>query len=211
MADANDLNDLPARMRALPLDSVGRPIPAFAAFIDGKHDFRIIEPDHLVRCVRHGLCWVCGKPLGSRRGTFVVGPMCVVNRNSAEPPGHYDCSHWSATHCPFLVNPNKDRREGGLDKFTVVRPAGEMLRRNPGVTVLYTSRDWHPHYHAGGLLFDLGEPESLTWIAEGREATREEVIRAIDSGVPALREMCTTDREHRALDEYVERALALVP
>jgi hypothetical protein len=36
------------------------------------------------------------------RWSFVVGPMCGINRNSAEPPSHKECAQWSARNCPFL-------------------------------------------------------------------------------------------------------------
>jgi len=44
-----------------------------------------------VVCVRHKRCWLCGQPLGKFM-CFVVGPMCAINKTSAEPPSHRDCA-----------------------------------------------------------------------------------------------------------------------
>lgn len=35
---------VPARMRHLPLDKHDRPVPWFAAWIDGQPDFRVVAP-----------------------------------------------------------------------------------------------------------------------------------------------------------------------
>jgi hypothetical protein len=183
--------DLPARMADLPRDSRGYPVPWFVAFIDGVPDFRVIEPEKIADAIRFEKCWVCGRQRG-RNSAFVIGPMCAVNRNSGEPPCHQDCAEFSARNCPFLVRPKMKRNDKDL-------PAGEaagiMIRRNPGVTLVWTSRNWKayraPAGHEGnsGVLFNIGDPVEVKWYREGRAATRAEVVESIDSGLPILREM----------------------
>lgn len=202
---------LPDRMARLPVDKHHRPVPWFVHFDDdGVPDFRIVRRGGIEDALRFELCWVCGTKRG-RHAAFVIGPMCAVNRVSAEPPSHLDCAIYSAQACPFLANPRMVRRERGLEH--VVDPAGVMIERNSGVALVWSSKTWRtfpdPNGHA---LFDIGEPTATSWWAHGREATRAEVLDAIDSGLPILREQAAKQRGALAeLDRMHAQALQLVP
>jgi len=189
-------SELPRRMALLPQDKAGHPVPWFVAWIDGKPDFRVIGPGKLAEAVRCSLCWVCGHGFtGGEDRAFVIGPMCAVNRVSAEPPCHVDCAIWSARNCPFLATPNMVRRERHIPEGTE-NPAGIMIRRNPGVALVWVTRyrSWKPRQIGPGeVLFDIGDPRRALWFACGREATRTEVLAAVDSGLPILREMAEQD------------------
>jgi hypothetical protein len=202
---------MPDRIAKLPRDEVGRPVPRFVATVDGKPDFRIMDPEHLRRAIRLGVCWTCGETLGGHKH-FVIGPMCAVNRVSAEPPSHNDCATYSAQACPFLTNPNKTRREANMPQ--TAEPAGVMIARNPGVTLVWGTKK-HTVFGdgGGGILFNIGEPTSVAWYTEGREATRSEVLASIDSGLPILREMAVEEgpRAVGKLDAMVERAMVYLP
>ncbi|HEY1447485.1 MAG TPA: hypothetical protein VGF33_03035 [Caulobacteraceae bacterium] len=188
------LKTLPASMARLPRDSAGRPIPWFvdlkAPRRNGDPDFRIMDRQHLKVAIRDKRCWVCGHLLHTRAaheaGTFVAGPMCGVNRNSAEPPCHLACARWSAKACPFLSQPRRIRDDRGLPADAKVS-AGFGILRNPGVTMLWTTRGyktWRPP--GGGQLFEIGEPSAVEWFCQGRAATRDEVIESLATGLPAL-------------------------
>lgn len=190
------MTDLPENMAALPVDKHHRPVPYFASWIAGQPDFRVADGRNLARALKYGLCWVCGNPFrhGEDRA-FVIGPMCAVNRVSAEPPSHRDCAVYSATMCPFLVKPGMVRRDRHLPAGTQ-EPAGVMLTRNPGVALVWVTgwRSWSKRDDgAGGLLFHIGDPVEALWFAQGREATRDEVLASIDSGLPTLAEMAEQD------------------
>jgi hypothetical protein len=200
------LTNLPAHMAGLELDAAGRPVPKFVQWIDGKPDFRIMNPMHMRACIMRDVCWQCGEKLG-RYKTFVIGPMCMVNKISAEPPSHLDCAVYAATHCPFLINPDKVRRDANMPKGQV-EPAGIMIERNPGVEALYTTRTYKAFAEGRGVLFAMGDPEHVEWYAEGRPATQAEVLASIESGTAALYE---ADRgfpneaeAHRQLDSLVK-------
>jgi len=202
---------VPYRMAGLPRDKHHRVVPWFVAWIDGQPDFRIIREDGVRHALREKLCWLCGKSMG-RFTAFVVGPMCAVNRVSAEPGSHLDCALYAAQVCPFLANPRMQRR----DLPDWAPPAGIAIKRNPGVALVWVSRTWTTFPDGmGSFLFDLGEPESVHWFAEGRAATRAQVLASIDSGLPILREMCDQDDDPqdslRALERKYEAALPLVP
>ena len=68
--------DLPERMKSLPVDHRGFPVPWFVAWVDGKPVFPAMDGDKLRQAIQFGKCWVCGKPLG-RFKYWVIGPMCV--------------------------------------------------------------------------------------------------------------------------------------
>lgn len=212
-----DTVPMPSRVARLPRNAVGYPIPWFVAHLDdGSRDFRIMGGEQFHDAVRFGLCWVCGQPRG-RFAAFVIGPMCAVNRVSAEPPSHRDCAVYAARVCPFLSNPQFRRRESGRPADAVL-PAGHMIARNPGVALVWVTRTFttfSPDHGERGTLFDIGGPAETLWFRQGRAATRAEVLGSIDSGLPLLREQCDADPDpagaHLALAEQVRRAMPLVP
>lgn len=197
----SDLQKLPDRMAGCPVDDRGYPVPWFVAWEDGKPKFRAMDPDKLRLAIREKLCWVCGHKLGVHL-TFVAGPMCGINRTNSEPPNHRECAVWSARNCPFLSNPRMVRREDGLTSEEMNSAAGHGLKRNPGVTMLWNTRNYEVFdvgrkFHGkpyGEYLITMGEPESVDWMACGRAATRVEVIESIDSGIPNLEAMARLEK-----------------
>lgn len=182
----------PSAIRGLPHDRHGRPIPWFVHVDEnGRPDFRVARYRGLAEAVKRGLCWVCGTLLG-REAAFVVGPMCIVNRISAEPPSHRECAKYAADACPFLSTPNMRRRVNGLP-HEKQDPAGIAIMRNPGVACVWFSRKWAVKNAPGGVLFTIGEPSRVTWRTGGRAATRAEVLASIDSGYPLLQDACQHD------------------
>jgi hypothetical protein len=200
---------MPDRIRALPVDARGYPVPKFVEYRDGVPDFRIMDSRHLVSCVQRKICWVCGQPLG-RNMSFAVGPMCIVNRTSAEPPSHLECVRYSAKVCPFLAIPAMRRIEHGLPEGHT--QAGIGIKRNPGVICLWTVRAYKV-WKSGGVLFDIGEPDSVEWWARGRAATREEVEASITSGMPILQKMADEEGPgaQAELTRLYRRALPHLP
>lgn len=212
---------IPAAIEMLPRDR-GYPVPWFVGWVDesnrpvargqGTPDFRVIFPDAIQSAISNSLCWVCGRPLHPNAAyAFVIGPMCAVNRVSAEPPSHVACADWSARACPFLTRPHMVRRENDKPEGNV---AGHMIERNPGVALVWLSRTAHAFpAPPQGILFNVGDPVQVRFYREGREATREEIMESIDSGLPILREMAEQDGPDACaeLERMTEVALELVP
>ena len=197
-----ELGTLPSRLQHLPLDSRGYPVPWFVKWIDGEPDFRVMDGEKFGRAVKEKRCWVCGGPLG-RYMTFVSGPMCVLNRTSAEPPSHHDCAEWSARHCPFLSRPHMERREDEVINNSNHGTAS--ITRNPGCTALVTTKKYvlfrAPEGSASsGWLIDMGNFERVEWFAEGRSATSEEVAHSIETGMPLLKEQCDQESSQKRID-----------
>jgi hypothetical protein len=204
---------LPLNMRELPVDSRGFPVPWFVAVRDGEPDFRIVGPGKREIALKRELCWVCGKPLG-RLKVSVIGPMCAVNRVTSEPPSHLECARYAAQACPFLSNPRMRRNEKALPDDRE-EPGGIALDRNPGVAALWVSLYPSKPFPTGdgGFLFDLGPPERVEWLMQGRKATRAEVEESIGSGLPALAALAAAEGREAvaALDVAVTKARRLLP
>lgn len=201
---------IPSRMLRRPRDHRGYPVPFFVAWVDGVADFRVSDGRRMADCVGDGLCWLCGQKLGAYK-SFVIGPMCVVNRVSSEPPSHLECAEWATRACPFLARPKAERRTEGMPEDGI-GPAGIAIARNPGVAVVWTTKRYRlirvpaELGIAPGVLFDVGEPESVSFWAMGRPATRDEVEESITTGCPALR--VEAEKDGPSGVEAYERALA---
>jgi hypothetical protein len=221
------LPPLPARMKRLPVDARGYPVPWFVEWFhaDGKFfesisdpiqpgdypDFRVVDTRKMKLAVSNRLCWVCGGPLG-RFLAFVIGPMCAVNRTSGEPPAHRDCAIFSATACPFLSKPAVERRENNLPEGGYKNPA--HLDRNPGVAMVWITGSYRIHRQdRSNVVFRIGPPQEVLFFCQGRPATRAEIMHSIDTGMPYLREMAEQQGADalKALDECYSEAIELVP
>jgi hypothetical protein len=208
-----DLPSAPLAIQALPCDERGFPIPWFVHIDEnGQSDFRVIGFNKQRDALRQNLCWICGRKLRRVRA-FVIGPMCVVNRVSAEPPSHPECADFAAKACPFLTRPLAKRNEHGLERHQTVAPPGIMISRNPGVTVIWWTLRFSLLRTSSGPLCRIGQPERVQWFAHGRPATRDEALESMASGLPTLREMAKAEGPaaiHELAEAYFHARL-LVP
>lgn len=208
------LPPIPPRMQLLPRDERGYPVPWFVVWIDGKPEFRVADGDKRARAISNKLCWVCGQKLGDYLA-FVLGPMCIINRTTSEPPAHRECAEFSAQACPFLTKPAATRRASNLPDGTC-DPGGVSIRRNPGACAIWICKRYtlfRPSFGDEGLLIHVGHPHEIVWYAEGRIATRAEVLHSINTGMPILEKVAKQDGPEgmASLQEHYRRALALLP
>jgi hypothetical protein len=216
----SDLPPIPERMRLLPIDARGYPVPWFVDWINGVPDFRVMDRRKWWLSIRFGDCWLCGEPVGKWK-TFVIGPMCAVNRTTSEPGCHYACAEFAAMACPFMTLPRAQRRNANLPPHQ--HQGGMPIDRNPGATCLWTTQFFElfdglleagpvPGANPGQLL-RLGDPKTVQWYAEGRLATREEVWASIESGLPLLEDLARQQDEiqrrgHECRDELAKQVAA---
>jgi hypothetical protein len=183
--------------------------------LDGVRDFRFASPRHFYNCVSQRRCWVCGETIFTRWQSFVIGPMCAISRTTSEPPCHRDCAQWSARFCPFLSRPHMVRREDDLARSAVENTPGCPILRNPGVAVVWVSAEPYQLLNdgKGKYLIQVGDPDEIYWYAEGREATRAEVLESINSGFPLLQEIAEQDGPEAVADLFRQRAqvASLIP
>jgi hypothetical protein len=216
---------LPRNMQGLPISDKGFPVPYFVAWHkngrackdgEGEPDFRMFGTVNgmpkTLYCHLRERCWLCGGHLGRYR-SFVIGPMCCVNRISSEPPSHLSCALYAAKACPFLTQPRMRRNEKGMPAH--IEAAGIPIDRNPGVALVWTTRGYGVFEdRQKKLLFNVGEPIDLSWWCEGRPATRLEVIESIESGLPILREIAEKQDGPEGMAELevlIQKALKLLP
>ena len=214
-----DLPALPAKMRQLPRDHRGFPIPWFVAVVPqtGERDFRIADYAKRAKAVKSKLCWVCGGKLG-QFFAFVIGPMCAVSRTTSEPPCHLECAHFSAQACPFLIKPRMRRNENELEELGAVGPPGVGILRNPGAACVWVTKSYRvfhvdPTDLGSSWLITIGDPTDVFWYAHGRTATRAEVSDSITSGFPLLEAVAAKDGRDAivALKQQRDDVEALLP
>jgi hypothetical protein len=83
------------------------PVPFIVKWIDGKPDFRVVDPEKWDRCVGEKLCSICGYRLGEI--SFIVGgPETGARHLFFDPPMHKKCAEFSARVCPYVSG--KDRK-----------------------------------------------------------------------------------------------------
>ena len=212
------LPPVPWRIKSLPIDARrGIPIPWFVSLPDdgGPVDFRIADMGKMRDAIKYRLCWVCGKPLGAFLA-FPIGPMCAINRTTSEPPNHRECAEWSIQACPFLNQTEKRRREMKEERPDLVEAAGYAIVRQPGVTLLWVTKQYRmfrPHAGNDGILFKIGDPTHISWWRESRPATRDEVLASIAGGYPNLLTLAEEDGPEAVslLEAARDRAMKLLP
>lgn len=188
-----ELEPVPKCMAHLKISSRGYPVPWFVVWLNGEPEFRRADGRKWTAALKERLCWVCGNKIDGLV-TFVIGPMCAVNRTTAEPGCHKTCARWSARNCPFLSKPQMVRRDDS--DVPGVEPPGIAIMRNPGVTCLWTTDGWQLFDDsAGGKLIHLGAAKAVEWFREGRAATRAEIEESIRTGLPAL-EKVALEQDH---------------
>lgn len=202
---------IPDRMKHLPISENGFPTPWFVAEVNGVRDFRIADNNKMVQAVNYKRCWVCGQTMGSFKA-FAIGPMCALNRNTAEPPTHLECAEYSVRACPFLSKPRMRRNKVGMPEESK-NPAGIMIERNPGAICIWITKSFRVTRDGDGVLFKLGDPERVMWFAEGRTATRAEVEASIASGLPILKQYAMEDgiEAMKELEQCTARLQSLLP
>lgn len=202
---------IPARMAKLPIDERGYPVPWFVAMVDGKWDFRAIDPAKMYGAVKQGKCWLCGERLGQFLA-FTIGPMCSINRVSSEPPSHRECAEYAVKACPFLSKPRMRRNEKDLPEHGEI--AGIAIMHNPGAVLIWVTKAYRTVSDGkGGVLFNIGPPIETAWYTEGRQASRDEITAAINKGLPLLRQVAETDGPgaKTELELRYREALQLLP
>lgn len=183
---------VPSRIARLPIDTKWNlPVPWFVKWINGAPQFPIMDGEKWHRAIKQRRCWICGLPIVGDPMAFVIGPMCGINRTSAEPPSDINCAMYAARTCPFLITPRMKRME--IDIPGTVEAPGVAIKRNPGCCAVWITKRYEVIDAGNGPLIKIGEPQMVHWFAEGRPATRAEVLESIESGLPILRNMAAEE------------------
>jgi hypothetical protein len=86
-----------------------------------------------------------------------------------------------------------------------------MLQHNPGAQAIWITKSAKAERNRNGLLFFIGEPTEVLWYAQGRIATRAEILASFDIGLPKLRAVAEAEGAGAELDKQLTIAMTLVP
>jgi hypothetical protein len=104
--------EIPDRLKNLKLDDRGFPIPFFVAWVDGKPDFRLLDPDKQRMCAEQHKCAICGTRMRDVY-YFLGGPLTCKNQYSTDPAMHRECAEFSLRACPHMFFQKAERNERG--------------------------------------------------------------------------------------------------
>lgn len=107
---------VPLRMRHLPVDARGYPVPCMVLIDDaGLPHFAVNNSVIRDRVLRDDLCSICGGKL-SRGRWFVGGPKSAFHPAGAynDPPMHRECVVYALQVCPYLAAPSWSHEVGIL-------------------------------------------------------------------------------------------------
>jgi hypothetical protein len=103
---------MPDRIARLPRDIRGYPIPFNVLRADDGTPFFTVNDDRThLRCIREGLCPLCGERLGKWKW-FVGGPKSAFDPHGwyFDLPGHHECERYALAVCPYLAMPKYLKR-----------------------------------------------------------------------------------------------------
>ncbi|RYC66309.1 hypothetical protein [Spirosoma sordidisoli] len=110
---------IPERMKALPRDRRGFPVPHIVLRdAQGVPRFQINNDTVVEACIAGGLCTICGQSMPADDQWLVGGPLSAFHPQGMyiDAPTHYDCLHYALQVCPYLAVSKYMRR---LDPRTV--------------------------------------------------------------------------------------------
>lgn len=98
---------IPDRMKHLPVDRRGYPVPVIVTWKNGKPLFSVNDIVKVARCIAEDRCTICGGKLF--RGRWLVGggmSALGLRGKFADAPAHDECTHYALKVCPYLAAPN---------------------------------------------------------------------------------------------------------
>lgn len=105
---------IPERMKHLPVDRRGLPIPVIVMWTDdGEPLFAANDEGERQRVIRQDLCQICGGRLN--RGRWFTGGMisvCATHGVNLDSGMHDECVHYALHVCPYLAAPKYGRLVG---------------------------------------------------------------------------------------------------
>jgi len=170
---------MPERIRMLGHDAIGNPLLYFAERgANGLMNYRAVRAEAVDRCITHGLCYICGQPLG-RNKAFLTGPVGALRQIAIDPPCHRGCAVFAAQACPYFTAPR-------------LRPDA-MLTNN--ACCVWTTRSFTSLPIDNAIHYHLGKPIEVTWFSQGEPASHEQVLRAMQSALRILLDVARDDSE----------------
>ncbi len=115
--------NIPERMKHLPIDERGYPIPYFVPYVNGKPEFRYQDFRKREICIQYKKCAICGGRLLDKQFWFISGTQGKNNRISSDYAMHEECARFSISVCPHLILKKAQRRSDVNDVRVDADPA----------------------------------------------------------------------------------------
>ncbi len=91
------------------------------------------------------------------------------------------------------------------------------LPGNPGAVCIWITLDYYPYRVPGGSptdwLITVGDPIEVIWYAEGKPATRQQILDSFDQRLPLLQDIAKAQsvEAEQELARQVSKTMALLP
>lgn len=121
--------EIPPKMKLLPRDRRGYPIPWIVQRdLTGRAFFVMNDMVKSVACGRRNLCGICGKKL-ERDVWLIGGPGAAFHENGAylDPPMHRACATYALKVCPYIGSRYSKRVDESLLKFGKWDPRQKVI------------------------------------------------------------------------------------
>jgi hypothetical protein len=76
---------------------------------------------------------------------------------------------------------------------------------------VWITESYRPYRAGNTFLIRIGDPVEVLWYAEGKPATRAQIMESMERRLPLLRKIAIEDGQEADLDAAVERAMAYLP
>jgi hypothetical protein len=141
---------IPKRLAKRPLWN-GYVIP-YTVQVDanGIPQFRMLDEKLRQKCLKWGLCGICGEQLDKNIVCFIGGEACCQYKHFIDPGMHKECAEYAATNCPYLKgtkrlyneNPTRMERDG---EVKAVATFGNKER--PKRMAIFYTKHWKAEYY----------------------------------------------------------------
>lgn len=140
MSDRNEHRaetvEIPQRLLKRPMFR-GMPVPYTTLVANGVPDFKTNDESKRQRCIREGLCAVCGERLGNSVA-FMGGSKSLEGRLFLDPGMHRECAEYSFAVCPHYTG-----RTDYKDTDPSLHYANVEVTASKDVFI-YICRSWQP-------------------------------------------------------------------
>lgn len=103
------------------------------------------------------------------------------------------CGQRLGSYLAFVIGPMCENEVVNEELIKAHSP-GLAITRQPGVVLIWVTRSYQLFRdQKGGRLIEVGDPLRAEWYSHGRQATREEILASIESGMPILKQSAEED------------------
>lgn len=115
------------------------------------------------QCAVQRLCWICGQPLFDVLA-FIGGPKSAEHRIFADAAMHVECAVYTVQVCPFIADPNYQRR--AFEHLGTAHPGQDSAK--PDRSCVFVTNDYKIAKTTGGWLFHPAPAKEIQWWKDGK-------------------------------------------